>query len=88
MADRCTLHLSKLDEFAAWCSGEGWVKEDHSRNEFAVLRLRRGKEVVVFYARNYAREHASVPDGVGSALIDRWLKKRDNTALSKPEAAK
>lgn len=63
MSDRCTLHLSKLDAFAAYQAAFGWVRAD-TKGECEVLRLTHPQQRHPFlaYARDSATEHATIPD--------------------------
>ena len=74
MADRCLLTLHLLDAFAAWAAGEGWVREEN-KGVYDVLRLRREKVVHVFYRKNSATVHATVPDPAHS-LVRRWIRSK------------
>lgn len=80
MAHRYLLHLSKLDDFAAWAATLGYVREAvPAKAEYMVLKLRRGSEVLDFYKRDTATEHASAPDKA-VRLIHRWIRERGRVA--------
>jgi|1185.fasta_scaffold03177_5 hypothetical protein len=59
MADRATLHLSKLDDFSEFAATRGYVREE-TRGDYEILRLRRGKEAPLLYYRR-GGDHASIP---------------------------
>jgi hypothetical protein len=83
MADRATLHLSKLKEFAEWATTRGFVREE-PKDCYGVLRLRhRDKGVVVYYKRAGAKEHATATAGLGESLVRQWL--RDGRARDQPQ---
>lgn len=75
MAERALLHLTKLDDFAAWCARDGWAKEPN-KGVYDALRLRRGKECIVFYSRADAVEHATIPEGPGYRMVRAWLREK------------
>lgn len=81
MADRATLHLSKIETFAAWAIAQGWTR-DLRLGMYQVLRLRKGATFVAYYRRDPNRtqgggtEHATATDGAGEALVRRWLRER------------
>lgn len=61
MADRCTLHRSKVEAFVAWAQALGWRREQ-PRGVYEVLRLRHEgwKHPFIAYDRG-SPEHVSVP---------------------------
>ena len=76
MADRALLHLGQIDAFAEWAATKGFKREP-APDVYVVLRLRSPRGVVCqFYTRAGAREHASLPDGLGRRLVLRWMKER------------
>jgi hypothetical protein len=56
---RDLLHFNKLAAFQAFCESQGWVNEG-CLGPYERLRMRRGKEVLLVYARNQATEHCTV----------------------------
>ena len=65
MANRNTLHISKLDEFKEWLIADGWTITDHSKNAYAVLRAEKKsvrKNPLIVYKKNNSEEHLSVAD--------------------------
>lgn len=63
MANRNTLHLSKVKDFAAWLQSEGWQLCD-TKGLFEVLRARKEgrKFPLILYSRMDAPEHCTVQD--------------------------
>lgn len=77
MADRATLHLSKLDEFATFAEFMAGYTRLPVIGDYEVLRLRKGvRPPLVFYARASATEHATIPRGEGIQLVRYWLRSR------------
>lgn len=80
VADRATLALSKLDEFAEWAAVHGWVREP-TRGRDEILRLRHSARRHPFLAYGRSPEHATVPrdpDGreFNMQLVRRWIRER------------
>ena len=78
MADRATLHLSKLDDFAAFAATRGYVREP-TKGAYEILRLRRGEEPPLLYYRR-GGDHASIPESFGkgaknpaAGLVSAWF---------------
>ena len=63
MADRATLHLSKLDDFAAFAGTRGYEREP-TKGAYEVLRLRKGDAPPLLYYRRHG-DHASIPQTQG-----------------------
>lgn len=83
MADRATLHLSKLGAFAAWMAMRGWARED-TKGVYEVLRLRRENgPTLVFYSRS--PEHATIPMGDAGKWVSRWLRARKAQGVGRTE---
>lgn len=81
MADRASLHLSKLDDFAAFAATRGFVREP-TKGAYEVLRLRRGQEPPLLYYRRHG-DHASIPEYFGKGaknpsqgLVSAWFRAR------------
>ena len=96
MADRCTLHINKLDEFKEWLIQDGWEILPISRNPYEVLRAKKkGKQYpLVVYKKAEAKEHLSIAD-MNMPIVEAFLrdskKKRTNAdrirAMSDEELA-
>lgn len=67
MAARNILHISQLEAFTAYLLEKGYRHQPPSRNEYEVLRMKKGRHVVVLFKRLNAKEHLSVMDK------DLWL---------------
>lgn len=73
---RHRLHLSKLDDFAAFCESHGYTREPPIEAAYEVLRLRKpGTPAVIAHKRNTAKEHATL-HGKGEAMFSRWMRER------------
>lgn len=62
MAERGMLHICHLDSFAAYLQGLGYEKQPLSHSLYEVLRMKKGKDTVLVFRRNAAKEHLSVMD--------------------------
>lgn len=73
MKDRNRLHLSKLDEFAAFCEADGWRREA-TKGHFEVLRMRNPEwsGPLLVHARANATEHLTVHLH-SRRMLDRFL---------------
>ena len=75
MADRHTLHISKLDDFKKWLVKDGWEIEE-PKGIYEVLRARKQgrKHPLIVYKKADAKEHLSIMDRdypvVGAFLRD------------------
>jgi hypothetical protein len=82
MADRATLHLTKLDEFSAFAATRGYVREP-AKGDYEVLRLRRGEEPPLLYYRRHG-DHASIPvtqkKNPAQGLVQAWLDSKRRAA--------
>lgn len=47
---RSRLHINRLDEFASFCVEQGWTIE-RTKDQYEVLRLRKGREVAIVHGR-------------------------------------
>ena len=92
--NRCQLHLTKLEEFAAWAISLGFKREEALSRSCEVLRLRWEKEPpLIFYTRGGC-DHATIPlstHGVNSnkqrsfthaGLVTRWLRSKSTPAVA------
>lgn len=74
MANRHTLHISKLEDFKKWLVKDGWEIEEPKGN-YEVLRARKyGRQnPLIVYAKADVKEHLSVMDR-DSGVIGAFLK--------------
>lgn len=73
MANRHTLHISKLDDFKEWLVKDGWEIED-PKGIYEVLRARKPgrKNPIIVYKKLDTKEHLSLMDrdiGVVKAFL-------------------
>lgn len=63
MANRNTLHISRIPDFTAWLQDTGWTIEP-TKGLFEVLRARRPgrKAPLILYSRMDAPQHVTVLD--------------------------
>lgn len=61
MANRHTLHKSRLHDFAKWLVSEGWEIKG-AKGFYEVLRATKGKRTIIVYERLDAKEHCSLAD--------------------------
>lgn len=96
MADRSTLHISKLDEFREWLIQDGWQMLPLSNNIYELLRAKKqGKRFpLIVYKKDNAKEHLSLADRdmpIVEAFLRDSKKKRTNAdkirAMSDEELA-
>lgn len=59
MAERCLLHQSKLDLLKSWLSSKGYETQS-TKGVYEVLRAKRGKETVIVFKKDNAKEHLTV----------------------------
>lgn len=77
-ANRCVLHVKKLDVFAAWATLQGYTIEP-TKGEFEILRLRPQQgAVLIFWKRSWA-DHATCA-GREQRLVRKWLAERSEVA--------
>ena len=76
MRRRDLLAIHKVEEFAEWAEGEGYVREK-TKGIYEVLRLRDPQrcDLLVFYKKDSAKEHVTVYGG-GTVLVRRWIRSR------------
>lgn len=82
MGDRGSLHVSKLDDFAAWMESKGWVREKQ-KGHYEVLRMRRPKSetppgkstVLLVHRKDTDTQHYSL-HGESSYWFTRWMRER------------
>ena len=82
MANRHTLHISKLEDFKNWLVKEGWEIEEPN-GIYEVLRARKqGRQnPIIVYTQADAKEHLSVMDrdsGVVGAFLRDCKKPKTN----------
>ena len=72
---RNQLHLSKLEEFAAFCETQGFTR-DAPKGEYEVLRMTRAKgEPVIVHAKLGAKEHATTW-GMSARMYIKWRRSK------------
>lgn len=59
MAERCLLHQNKLDLLKWWLSSRGYEIQA-TKGIYEVLRANKGKDTVIIFKKNGAKEHLSV----------------------------
>lgn len=71
---RCTLHVTKLREFADYCTTKGWAEEP-TKGDYEVLRMVRStsKAPLLIYRKNVPTEHYTV-SGVAIVLVAAYLR--------------
>lgn len=64
MANRHTLHISKLETFKEWLQKDGWELLPLSKNCYEVLRASKPgrKDPLIIYSKASAKEHLTVAD--------------------------
>lgn len=83
MADRSTLALSKLEEFAEWAVRTGHFVRVPTKGHYEVLRLVRrngikGAAPLLYYRKDTGGQfHATAQRGAALGLVKRWLRRRD-----------
>lgn len=72
---RCSLHLSKLDEFAAFCETRGFTRVI-PKGEYEILRMElKDSAPVIVHKRLDAKEHATTW-GVSATLFRQWQRSK------------
>ena len=72
--NRSELHISKIDEFAAWAEKKGWKREP-TKGYYEVLRMRKpGRKPLILYKR-IRTDHATIgwDQKAGASLVEQWL---------------
>ena len=69
---RDRLHLTKLDEFAAWAMHQGYHREP-TKGDWEVLRLRKDEDAPFIYWEHIGGDHATT-DQRSERLVRQWLK--------------
>ena len=59
MAERCLLHQNKLDLFKWWLTSKGYEIQA-TKGDYEVLRAKKGKDTVIIFKKDNAKEHLSV----------------------------
>lgn len=72
MAIRELLHINKLDDLRSWLEEQGYMILPTSRNQYEVLRAKKGKDTIIIYKKANNREHLSVMDK-DYALIRKFI---------------
>lgn len=81
---RCQLHLTKLDEFAAYCATKGFVRVEPLANAYEVLRMtKKGSEPVIVHARMRASEHGTTW-GMSQRMLQSWFSARNSAQQRAP----
>ena len=78
MGDRGRLHVSKLEDFAAWLEKMGWERRE-TKGEYEVLRMYRGGQkarkgrssYLLVHESNTEKEHLAL-HGESSLWFSRW----------------
>lgn len=83
MANRHTLHVSKLEDFKEWLIKDGWEIIQTSSNIYEVLRAKKsGKQFpLIVYRKGNVKEHLSIADRdypVVAAFLRNNRKKQTN----------
>jgi hypothetical protein len=69
------LHKSKLEEFAAYCESQGWLREP-VKGDYEVLRMRqKGSSPLIVWDRLNAREHYTT-EGNSEYMFSWWKKSK------------
>lgn len=80
MADRATLHHSKLEEFAAWAAADGWTREP-TKGEYEALRLSKpGRPPVIVYRRDRGDHLTTTDNSPGGGLVRQYIRSRRRRA--------
>ena len=74
-ANRCVLHIKKLDVFANWAKLRGYTVEP-VKGEFEVLRLKPQQGTVLIFWKRGGADHATCA-GREQRLVRKWLAERD-----------
>lgn len=75
MADRKTLHFSKLEEFKKWLVKNDWEIKPLSRSDYEVLRAKKDSDWVIVYKKDDATEHYSLTNN-SIFVVNRWIRER------------
>ena len=59
MAERCLLHQNKLEPLKLWLTSGGYELQA-TKSIYEVLRAKKGKEIVIIYKKDLAKEHLTV----------------------------
>lgn len=73
MADRKTLHFSKLDKFKNWLINNNWNIKPLSKSQYEVLRAEKNGSWVIVYAKDSATQHYSLTNN-SIYVVNQWLK--------------
>jgi hypothetical protein len=73
--NRSRLHLSKLNDFAAFAESRGYRREP-TKGGYEILRLQRQSETPLIYFFRGGCEHATAPRGKAAELVNAWLREK------------
>lgn len=59
MAERCLLHLNKLEPLKIWLTSSGYELQP-TKGIYEVLRATKGEETAIIYRRSIVKEHLTV----------------------------
>ena len=76
MAERCLLHKNKLHQFQVWLESKGYTIFP-CKGLYEVLRARKGKDTVIIYERNSAKEHLTVQQK-DYGLVRQFIRERES----------
>ena len=77
MAERCLLHRNKLDLLKWWLSSKGYEIQP-TKGAYEVLRANKGKDTVIIFKKDGAKEHLSVQQK-DHTLIRRFIRETRTT---------
>lgn len=75
MADRHTLHFSKLESFKNWLIKNDWEMKPLSKSQYEVLRATKNGKWVIVYVKDEATEHYSLTEN-SISVVNQWLRER------------
>jgi hypothetical protein len=88
MRDRGLLHFSQVDALTEWAAKRGW-KQEPTKADFEVLRLRNGKQCAIFHRKSLAKEHLTVwgdSERLAREFV-RWTHAREEAMAAQPQRA-
>lgn len=68
MANRNTLHKTKLGDFTEWLIQDGWTIQQ-PKGFYEVLRAKKGKRTMLVFSKLEAKEHYTIPDNCMGTFI-------------------
>ncbi len=84
---RNSLHLSKLEEFAAFCVNDGWVRQQPKGYDEVLRMTKTGKEPLIVHKQAGAKEHATTW-GNSQMMFVNWIKSKRAETGSLTDAAR